>query len=1528
VGSSATAAGASVGAIAGWAAVDVAIWGYAFYSFYQLLKEWPSNVPVVTAADLNIQLSGSCEEVGPNDPNFIAGPSGSGAQNFVADAGMFPYAVNFENQPTASAPALVVTVTQQLDSHLDWSTFQLGTIAFGNFTVQVPPGLQHYSTRVDATASLGCFVDVTADLNRLTGVVTCTFTTIDPTTLDVPKGNPSAGFLPPDDASQRGEGWFSYTIDPLPSLPTGTVINAKATVTFDAGLPDQSSLDTAPIFNTIDAGSPTSSVASLPAFSPASFTVSWAGQDDANGSGIASYDVYVSDNNGPFALWQSATTQTSAAYTGQDGHTYGFYSIARDQVGNVQPTPSSAQAITTITTSTTTTLQSSGSPAVYGQTVTFTATVSAVNGSSPTGSVDFMDTTTGNDLGTFPFNLVGGVEQASVDASGLVSGSHTIAAAYLSNSAAFSNSTSAGLIQSITPATLTVTANNASVGYGSAALPTFTATITGFVNGDTASVVSGTPNLTTTATNASPVGSYTITAALGTLSASNYTFAFVNSTLTITPAHLAVTADSKAKTYGSANPALTFTLSGFVNGDTAAVVSGSPTLTTTAATGSAVGAYAITVVNAGTLSATNYDFPAANFVNGTLSITPAHLTVTADNKAKTYGSANPALTFTLSGFVNGDTAAVVSGSPTLTTTAATGSAVGAYAITVVNAGTLSATNYDFPAANFANGTLSITPAHLTVTANSPSKTYGSANPALTFTYSGLVNGDTSASFTGALSTSATNSSNVGTYGIVQNTLAATGNYTISSFNQGTLTINPATSTTSVSSSTGGTSSSGQAVTFNAVVTSNGPASVNEGSVSFYIDGSTTAIDTEAVSGGQATSIPISTLAVGGHSITAVYADSTPSAANPNIKSSQGSTTQTVVGNQVFTVVTSAGLAQFDSDPNIPGNQLRLIDVQNSGSGYEMNTSNPGQFGDNAFFSGTAGTAVNLTLTIPYPFITKGSVPIHVYSSYTLSGAPPSLSITAGTDVTTSFAITTAGGHKTGSGAAAILLGDYSPQNLGSTTTVTVKGVMPSTGTMYVNVHLAYGLTTTTGWTLGASYPVGGATYIDAVNSGLGVTVHAPAGSGTYAAGQPYPFSVASGSTVLGTDTTYSENVFKKSVGVAGSVVSQSAGLPLVGATLTLYGPNSSTKVAATATTDSDGAYYLNYKYTGSSATFVVRASAGTWSQNQTITLKANGFQIVNFVDGNAQLAGGWSAPSGGTGSLNQADLRRVLASAETYWARQGASRAQLEMLANSSIQIADLPPDLLGQLVPGTNVIQISRSAAGLGWFTDPQASPPAGAFDLLTVVAHELGHLLGFADIDRAGDVESTYLAPGVRQLNGASYEVLLSGTTGSLWPAREPADDRVPSESVGHSLSSAAIAPPPPSNQFPRELFERSFTAEVIASQANILRGDRQLEGLSDRWGTPPSGITDLHPTQAALGGADEVDALKTAEPAASWLLNHRASVDLVFAARESRSGILAPEYPAWDAGDPASTADLMAAVFAGCLCNRSVKPPSLAW
>ena len=132
-------------------------------------------------------------------------------------------------------------------------------------------------------------------------------------------------------------------------------------------------------------------------------------------------------------------------------------------------------------------------------------------------------------------------------------------------------------------------------------------------------------------------------------------------------------------------------------------------------------------------------------------------------------------------------------------------------LTVTGAGTVKveasqAGNTTYNVATPVDESFTVTPALLTVTPTSESMAYGGTVPALTYTYTGLVNGDTSATFSGSLVTTATSSSNVGDYPITQGTLAATGNYTIGTFNPGTLTVNaaPLTITANNDSKTYGT----------------------------------------------------------------------------------------------------------------------------------------------------------------------------------------------------------------------------------------------------------------------------------------------------------------------------------------------------------------------------------------------------------------------------------------------------------------------------------------------------------------------------------------------------------------------------------------------------------------------------------------------------------------------------------------------------------------------------------------------------
>ncbi len=98
----------------------------------------------------------------------------------------------------------------------------------------------------------------------------------------------------------------------------------------------------------IDTTPPASQVASLPlpSFGNAIF-VSWSGTDEDNGSGLAHYDVYFSDDGSPYQPWLQGTTQTSAAFPAEDGHVYAFYSIAHDIAGNSELAPATPDAETT-----------------------------------------------------------------------------------------------------------------------------------------------------------------------------------------------------------------------------------------------------------------------------------------------------------------------------------------------------------------------------------------------------------------------------------------------------------------------------------------------------------------------------------------------------------------------------------------------------------------------------------------------------------------------------------------------------------------------------------------------------------------------------------------------------------------------------------------------------------------------------------------------------------------------------------------------------------------------------------------------------------------------------------------------------------------------------------------------------------------------------------------------------------------------------------------------------------------------------
>lgn len=274
---------------------------------------------------------GGAENVTAHDPNEIVGPSGYGPQGFLIPVGPFGYTIRFENTPDATAPARVVRVTQTLDADLDWSTFRLTSFGFRGRTFDVPAGLTSYHARI-ADPDRNGLVDVKADFDAATGVLSWTFTTLDPATLDTP-ADPLVGFLPPDADGVVGQGFVGYSVDPKANAATGTTYTARASVVFDTN----AAIATASIVNTADAGRPAAAVAALPAQTPGTgVTVTWSGADDSGGSGLTGFDIFVCVDGAAFAPWLRGTALTTAVYPGEVGKTYAFYAAAADNVGLTQ----------------------------------------------------------------------------------------------------------------------------------------------------------------------------------------------------------------------------------------------------------------------------------------------------------------------------------------------------------------------------------------------------------------------------------------------------------------------------------------------------------------------------------------------------------------------------------------------------------------------------------------------------------------------------------------------------------------------------------------------------------------------------------------------------------------------------------------------------------------------------------------------------------------------------------------------------------------------------------------------------------------------------------------------------------------------------------------------------------------------------------------------------------------------------------------------------------------------------------------
>src|SRR5208282_2552308 len=281
----------------------------------------------------------------------------------------------------------------------------------------------------------------------------------------------------------------------------------------------------------------------------------------------------------------------------------------------------------------------------------------------------------------------------------------------------------------VNPAALTITASSASMTYGGT-VPTITPSYSGFVNGDTAASLSTAPSCTTIATSSSPASPPTYPSTCSGAVDSNYTISYVAGAVTVDSASLSITASSASMTYGGTVPTITASYSGFVNGDTAASLSTAPTCSTSATSSSPVSPPTYPSTCSGAVDH-NYTI---SYAAGAVTVLPATVTVTASGGTMTYGGTPPTITPSYAGFENGQNSSVVSGI-TCSAGATAASPVGSYASSCSGA---SAANYAF---SYMNGTVTVTAASASVTPNTATKVYGTADPSLTGTLSGFLAAD-------------------------------------------------------------------------------------------------------------------------------------------------------------------------------------------------------------------------------------------------------------------------------------------------------------------------------------------------------------------------------------------------------------------------------------------------------------------------------------------------------------------------------------------------------------------------------------------------------------------------------------------------------------------------------------------------------------------------------------------------------------------------------------------------------------------
>lgn len=166
------------------------------------------------------------------DPNEMEGPAGTSERRFVQQGEWMNYTIYFENKTNATAAAQEVFVDLPMDENLDWSTLELGEIAFGE---HIDLGLVGKSHGTTSYANPGTNTFVKTTVKQKNGVLSWYIRDWDPTTVDNFPTSVEGGFLPPNNpATHCGEGHLSYRVRVKDTAPNGAIIRASAQIVFDS----------------------------------------------------------------------------------------------------------------------------------------------------------------------------------------------------------------------------------------------------------------------------------------------------------------------------------------------------------------------------------------------------------------------------------------------------------------------------------------------------------------------------------------------------------------------------------------------------------------------------------------------------------------------------------------------------------------------------------------------------------------------------------------------------------------------------------------------------------------------------------------------------------------------------------------------------------------------------------------------------------------------------------------------------------------------------------------------------------------------------------------------------------------------------------------------------------------------------------------------------------------------------------------------------------------------------------------------